>query len=103
LKIEYTRSASKIRWLDYATLLIWRLSEALFEKAVVPEPEGLGGRLRFDPIIMFNTLVLQRLYHFSDTQTDFMICDRLSFTRFIGVGLHETVPMRRRSGGSGKS
>ena len=41
---------------------------------------------------MFKVLVLQRLYHLSDGQTEFMIRDRLSFMRFVGVDLHQTIP-----------
>lgn len=40
---------------------------------------------------MFKTLVLQRLYHLSDAKTEFVIRDRLSFMRFIGVDLQETI------------
>jgi IS5 family transposase len=48
--------------------------------------------LRFDALIMFKTLVRQRLYHVFGAQTEFMIRDRLSFMRFVGVDLHETIP-----------
>jgi IS5 family transposase len=70
----------------------WEAFRGPIEKAVVPEPKGPGGRPRFDAIIMFKTLVLQRLYHLSDAQTESMIRDRLSFMRFVGVDLHETIP-----------
>ena len=70
----------------------WEAFRGPIEKAVVPEPKGPGGRPRFDAIIMFKTLVLQRLYHLSDAQTEFMIRDRLSFMRFVGVDLHELIP-----------
>jgi IS5 family transposase len=36
---------------------------------------------------MFKTIVIQRLYHLSDAQTEFMIRDRLSFMKFVGVDL----------------
>lgn len=70
----------------------WEAFRGPIETAVVPEPKGPGGRPRFDAIIMFKALVLQRLYHLSDAQTEFMIRDRLSFMRFVGVDLHETIP-----------
>jgi len=70
----------------------WEAFRTPIEDAIVPEPKGPGGRPRFDAIIMFKTLVLQRLYHLSDAQTEFMIRDRLSFMRFVGVDLHETIP-----------
>jgi IS5 family transposase len=51
-----------------------------------------GGRPPFDPVLMFKILVLQALYNLSDDQTEFQIRDRLSFMRFLGLGLHARVP-----------
>jgi IS5 family transposase len=41
---------------------------------------------------MFKVLVLQRLYNLSDAQMQFQLLDRLSFLRFLGLGLHSSVP-----------
>ena len=41
---------------------------------------------------MFKILVLQALYGLSDDQAEFQIQDRLSFMRFLGLGLAERVP-----------
>lgn len=41
---------------------------------------------------MFKILVLQALYSLSDEATELQIKDRLSFQRFLGVGLEGTVP-----------
>ena len=41
---------------------------------------------------MFKNLVLQALYNLSDDQAEFVIQDRLSFLRFLGLGLSEKVP-----------
>lgn len=51
-----------------------------------------GGRPPYDPVLMFKVLVLQALYGLSDDQTEFQIRDRLSFMRFLGLGLHDRVP-----------
>ncbi|RME68574.1 MAG: IS5 family transposase [Alphaproteobacteria bacterium] len=51
-----------------------------------------GGRPPFDPVLMFKILVLQALYALSDEATEFQIKDRLSFQRFLGLGLDGTVP-----------
>tara|TARA_R110002167_G_scaffold59293_5_gene167940 strand:+ start:1792 stop:2385 length:594 start_codon:yes stop_codon:yes gene_type:complete len=51
-----------------------------------------GGRPPFDPVLMFKILVLQALYSLSDEATEFQIKDRLSFQRFLGLGLEGTVP-----------
>ena len=53
---------------------------------------GKGGRAPFDPVMMFKVLVLQALYSLSDEATEFQIKDRLSFQRFLGLGLDDTVP-----------
>jgi hypothetical protein len=53
---------------------------------------GKGGRPPFDAVLMFKALVLQALYNLSDDQTEFQIRDRLSFMRFLGLGLHDRVP-----------
>lgn len=53
---------------------------------------GKGGRPPFDPVLMFKILVLQALYSLSDEATEFQIKDRLSFQRFLDLGLDGTVP-----------
>jgi len=53
---------------------------------------GKGGRPPFDPVLMFKVLVLQALYSLGDEATEFQIKDRLSFQRFLGLGLDGTVP-----------
>ena len=51
-----------------------------------------GGRPPYDPVLMFKILVLQTLYTLSDDAAEFRIKDRLSFMRFLGLGLHDRVP-----------
>ncbi len=51
-----------------------------------------GGRPPFDRVMMFKILLLQRLYNISDDRTEFAILDRLSFMRFLGLGLADRVP-----------
>ncbi len=53
---------------------------------------GKGGRPPFDLVLMFKILVLQALYSLSDEATEFQIKDRMSFQRFLGLGLDGTVP-----------
>ncbi|MDP4576276.1 IS5 family transposase [Qipengyuania sp. G39] len=53
---------------------------------------GKGGRPPFDPVLMFRILVLQALYSLSDEAAEFQIKDRLSFQRFLGLGLDGRVP-----------
>ena len=40
---------------------------------------------------MFKMLVLQQLYNISDEELEYQVNDRLSFMRFLGLGLAEPV------------
>jgi len=51
-----------------------------------------GGRPPVDPVLLFKILVLQALYGLSDEQAEFQIRDRLSFMRFLDLGLADRVP-----------
>jgi transposase, IS5 family len=51
-----------------------------------------GGRPPYDAVLMFKILVLQALYNLSDDQAEYQIRDRLSFMRFLGLGLCDQVP-----------
>lgn len=51
-----------------------------------------GGWPPHDPVLMFKVLILQSLYNLSDDQAEFQIRDRLSFMRFLGLELWQTVP-----------
>jgi IS5 family transposase len=54
--------------------------------------QGPGGRPPFDYVMMFKILIVQRMYNISDAQTEYQIKDRLSFMRFLGSALCDTVP-----------
>ena len=54
-----------------------------------------GGRPPFDPVLMFKVLVIQAANTLSDERTEFLINDRLSFMRFLGLGLSDRVPDAR--------
>lgn len=51
-----------------------------------------GGRPPYDAVLMFKVLALQALYSLSDDAAEFQIRDRLSFMRFLGLGLCDRVP-----------
>ncbi|MGH8428991.1 MAG: transposase, partial [Solimonas sp.] len=51
-----------------------------------------AGRKPFDAVMMFKVLVLQTLYSLADEQVEYQIRDRLSFMRFLGLGLEDAVP-----------
>ena len=62
-----------------------------------------GGRPPFDPVMMFKILVIQAANNLSDERTEFLINDRLSFMRFLGLSLADRVPTPARSGYSARS
>src|SRR3954466_6967207 len=65
--------------------------------ALAYSENGQGGRPPFDPVMMFKILVIQAANNLSDERTEFLINDRLSFMRFLGLGLSDRVPMHARS------
>ncbi len=59
----------------------------------VPRSDGSkGGRPAFDHVFMFKVLILQAAHGLSDERTEYLIKDRLSFMRFLGLGLADVVP-----------
>ena len=62
------------------------------EKALAYSDGSKGGRPPFDPVLMFKILVIQTLNNLSDEWTEYLINDRLSFMRFLGLGLSDRVP-----------
>jgi IS5 family transposase len=68
------------------------LFRADLERAVPRSDGSKGGRPAFDHVLMFKVLVLQASHSLSDERTEYLIRDRLSFMRFLGLGLADTVP-----------
>jgi IS5 family transposase len=62
------------------------------DAALARSDRAKGGRPPYDAVLMFKVLVLQALYALSDDAAEFQIRDRLSFMRFLGLGLHDAVP-----------
>jgi IS5 family transposase len=59
----------------------------------VPRSDGAkGGRPAFDHVFMFKVLILQTSHSLSDERTEFLIKERLSFMRFLGLSLADVVP-----------
>src|SRR3982751_5615618 len=57
--------------------------------------DGLkGGRPPLDPVMMFKILVIQAQNNLSDERAEYLINDRLSFMRFLGLGLGRPRPRR---------
>jgi transposase, IS5 family len=51
-----------------------------------------GGRPAYDYVLMFKVLMLQRYYDLSDDTIEHAILGRLSFMRFLRLGINDPVP-----------
>lgn len=74
------------------SIIPWAVFEKPLAKALKRSDGSKGGRPPFPAVLMFKILVLQALYNLSDDQAEFVIQDRLSFMRFLGLGLSDKVP-----------
>lgn len=71
----------------------WELFQPVLDKALPPATaKGPGGRPSYPRPFLCKILILQRLYQLSDHAAQFQILDRLSFQRFLGLGLSDPVP-----------
>jgi len=70
----------------------WEDMRETLNEALQKEHKGQGGRPPFDYLLMFKILILQKLYNISDDKTEYIIMDRLSFQRFLGIQLCNKVP-----------
>lgn len=75
-----------VPWEEFRPLLeqVWRKPER--------ERKSNAGRKPLDAVLMFRTLILSALYNLSDDQVEYQIRDRVSFMRFLGLGLGDRVP-----------
>jgi transposase len=80
------RLADRIPWESFRSVVEAAIN-SLKEPAKAP-----GGRPSFDAVLMFKITILQRIYNISDEQMEFQILDRLSFQKFLGLGLGDRVP-----------
>jgi len=70
----------------------WEDFRKTLTKTFKKEARGPGGRPAFDYVMMLKILILQKLYNMADDKTEYQIKDRLSFQRFLGLQLCDTVP-----------
>ena len=75
-----------VPWDEFRPLLerVWRKPDE--------DRKSRAGRKPMDVVLMFKALVLSALYNLSDDQIEYQVRDRLSFMRFLGLGLGDLVP-----------
>lgn len=75
-----------VPWEEFRPTLerVWRKPNA--------ERKSRAGRKPMDAVLMLKALVLSALYNLSDDQIEYQVRDRLSFMRFLRLGLGDRVP-----------
>ncbi len=73
-------------------LIDFEMFRSSLEQAVPRADRSKGGRPPFDHVFMFKVLILQTMHALSDERCEYLIKDRLSFMRFLGLNLAEPVP-----------
>ncbi len=69
----------------------WSGLEALMS-GITFDRDGKGGRPPLSGLMMAKILILQACNNLSDDRTEFLINDRLSFKRFLGLGVNDKSP-----------
>ena len=69
-------------------LIDWEPVAAL----VAPVYGSPTGRPSYPPLVMVKALILAQWHNLSDPQLEEALADRLSFRRFVGLGLDEATP-----------
>jgi transposase, IS5 family len=82
----------------FAAVVDFEIFRPELTRALAYSDDLQGGRPPFDPVLMFKILVIQTANTLSDERTEFLINDRLSFMRFLGLGLSDRVPDARTIG-----
>ena len=72
----------------------FELFRATIENALARQDKDpqKGGRPAFDAVLMWKMALLQEWYGISNDSAEYLINDRLSFQRFLGLGLDDKVP-----------
>jgi IS5 family transposase len=74
------------------TLLNWCKLERKLQKKLGRSEYNCVGVKAYPALCMFKILLLQSWYDLSDLAMEEALCDRYSFSRFVGISLDEDVP-----------
>ena len=86
-----SKLGDKLEWLD--SVVDWDIFKKLLMKAKPDKTKsGKGGRPPYPVIMMFKIILLQELFGVANDQTEFLINDRLSWKRFLGLSLSDKAP-----------
>ena len=73
------------------TLIDWRPIEQFIRKHYKPGNDAVG-RPSYSGLILFKITLLQTWYNLSDYEVEDQVNDRISFSRFVGLSMGESVP-----------
>jgi IS5 family transposase len=73
-------------------LVDFEMFRPALRQAVPRSDRSNGGRPPFDHVLMLKVLILQSMHSLSDERCEYLIKDRLSFMRFLGLGLADAAP-----------
>lgn len=76
----------------FAKVVDFEMFRSELEAALGYSDRASDGRPPFDPVMMFKILVIQAQKTLSDDRAEFLINDRLSFMRVLGLGLADKAP-----------
>ena len=73
-------------------LIDWTIFQPELDLVHAGVNAATGGRPPISVLLKFKMLILQSLYNLSDDSLEQLILDRLSFMRFLGLGIGDEVP-----------
>ena len=79
----------------FAAAVDFELFRPFLDAALAYADGAKGGRPPLDPVLMFKVLMIQSANGLSDERAEYLINDRLSFMRFLGLSLGDRVPDAR--------
>jgi IS5 family transposase len=94
-KIEHRQSKleqKKDLLVRLGKVIEWEAFRSNLERVHEKPRKSKAGRKTHDVVLMFKMLILQQLYNISDDELEYQVNDRLSFMRFLGLGIGDPVP-----------
>jgi IS5 family transposase len=86
-----SKLGDKLEWLN--SVIDWSIFKKVIMKAKPDRTQTpKGGRPPYPVIVMFKIILLQELYNVANDQTEYLINDRLSWKRFLGLTLSDKAP-----------
>jgi len=79
-----------LRYLD--AVVPWDSFRPILVQIYDKPRQSQAGRPPLDVVLMFKLLILQQMYNIGDEELEYQVNDRLSFMRFLHLGLEDAIP-----------